>query len=182
MKNKLIALLSLLLLPLSSCGEGDYNKKNIEYINEKEAYLYTLRDNRQLFKSLKFACNVENISEIKNNHVFTCVLIDLTLENVTLSKENIDELYSLLECKSYVWITFYGISDTSFFAYTKFDNEKHFFDYKSATLQTWYNDGKNGYVNNSGYSACQVNYLNVPYKEMALGFYSNAIKSVLEPF
>ena len=52
MKNKLIALLSLLLLPLSSCGEGDDNKKNIEYINEKEAYLYTLRDNRQLFNCL----------------------------------------------------------------------------------------------------------------------------------
>ena len=91
MKNNLIALLSLLLLlPLSSCGEGDYSKKNIEYINEKEACLYTLRDNRQFFKSLKFAYNVDNISEIKNNPVFTCVLIDLTLENVTLSKENID--------------------------------------------------------------------------------------------
>lgn len=90
MKNNLIALLSLLLLLLSSCGEGDYSKKNIEYINEKEACLYTLRDNRQFFKSLKFAYKVDNISEIKNNPVFTCVLIDLTLENVTLSKENID--------------------------------------------------------------------------------------------
>lgn len=182
MKNNSIALLSLLLLPLSSCGEGDYSKKNIEYINEKEACLYTLRDNRQFFKSLKFAYNVDNISEIKNNPVFTCVLIDLTLENVTLSKENIDELYSLLECKSYVWITFYGISDTSFFAYTKFDNEKHFLDYKSASLQTWYNDGKNDYVNNSGYSAYQDNYSNDSYKEMVLGFYSSAVKSVLEPF
>ena len=52
MKNNLIALLSLLLLPLSLCGEGDYSKKNIEYINEKEACLYTLRDNRQFSSCL----------------------------------------------------------------------------------------------------------------------------------
>ncbi|MDD7715770.1 MAG: hypothetical protein PUJ84_07735 [Mollicutes bacterium] len=49
-------------------------------------------------------------------------------------------------------------------------------------MQTWYNDGKNDYVNNSGYSAYQDNYLNDSYKEMALGFYSSAIKSMLEPF
>ncbi|MDD5932839.1 MAG: hypothetical protein PUC70_00960 [bacterium] len=179
MKRFLYCLFGVLLISLTSCGNNKTVTKSINYLNNNDACLYTFCSEGKTFNSLKYYNNINSISDIQISHAYTCIVFDVTNDSFCLSKENLNELYGLFKCDSYLWISFYGIKDSSFFVDTFFDNEKHYFDFRASALFSWYNYGKNDYVNVTGYASYADEYTNVFYQEIVIDFYSYAIKSVL---
>lgn len=154
MKNtfRKITTAALFGLCLAGCSEHSILSEGLSSI-EGNISLYSFKEKYASLENLteysSFFASDELPFSLNSPSAF---FFDCSSPDFTVSTEILDRLYDYFGAAQYAYVMFYKAPDFSFFAGSKFDNEKHNYDSGSEALTYFYNDAIPGYVNSSGYT------------------------------